>query len=64
MTIADIVYEQVKALPEPLARQVLDFVGYLRERQDRADWDDLMNAQAGSLAPVWDNAEDEVWDNA
>jgi hypothetical protein len=64
MTIADIVYEQVKALPEPLAREVLDFVGYLRERQDRADWRDLMNAQAASLAPVWDNAEDKVWDNA
>jgi hypothetical protein len=64
MTIADIVYEQVKALPEPLARQVLDFVGYLRERQDNADWRDLMNAQAASLAPVWDNAEDKVWDDA
>jgi hypothetical protein len=63
MTIADIVYEQVKALPEPLAREVLDFVGYLRERQDRADWRDLMNAQAASLAPVWDNAEDKVWDD-
>ena len=64
MTVADIVYEQVKALPEPLAREVLDFVGYLRERQDRADWRDLMNAQAASLAPVWDNAEDKVWDDA
>jgi hypothetical protein len=64
VTIADIVYEQVKALPEPLAREVLDFVGYLRERQDRADWRDLMNAQAASLAPVWDNAEDKVWDDA
>jgi hypothetical protein len=64
MTIADVVYEQVKALPEPLARQVLDFVGYLRERQDNADWRDLMNAQAASLTPVWDNAEDKVWDDA
>jgi hypothetical protein len=64
MTIADIVYEQVKALPEPLAREVLDFVGYIRDRQDRADWRDLMNAQATSLAPVWDNAEDKVWDDA
>lgn len=63
MTIADVVYEQVKALPESLAREVLDFVGYLREQQDRADWRDLINAQASSLAPVWDNAEDKVWDN-
>ncbi|HET7804814.1 MAG TPA: hypothetical protein VFL53_11265 [Pseudolabrys sp.] len=64
MSIAEMIFEQVKALPEPLAREVLDFVGYLRERQDRADWRDLMNAQAGSLAPIWENAEDEVWDNA
>jgi hypothetical protein len=63
MKIADMVYEQVKALPEPLAREVLEFVGFLRERQDRADWRDLMNAQAASLAPVWDNAEDKVWDD-
>ena len=64
MSIADIVYQQVKSLPEPLAREVLDFVEFLRERQDRADWRDLMNAQAVSLAPVWDNAEDKVWDDA
>jgi hypothetical protein len=32
--------------------------------ENRAEWSDLMNAQAASLAPVWDNAEDEVWDNA
>jgi hypothetical protein len=35
MSIADMVYEQVKTLPEPLAREVLDFVGFLRERRDR-----------------------------
>ena len=64
MSIADMVYEQVKLLPEPLAREVLDFVGFLRERRDHTEWRDLMNAQAGSLAPVWDNAEDKVWDNA
>ncbi len=64
MSIADIIYEQVKALPEPLAREVLDFVRFLRERQDRGEWRDLMNAQAIALAPVWDNAEDKVWDDA
>ena len=64
MNIADMVYQRVKSLPEPLAREVLDFVEFLRERQDRADWRDLMNAQTLSLAPVWDNAEDKVWDDA
>lgn len=63
MTFADLVYEQVKSLPEPLAREVLDFIGYLRERGERRDWRDLMNAQAPALADVWDNTEDQVWDN-
>ena len=63
MGIADMVYEQVKTLPEPLAREVLDFVTALRERGDRKEWRDLMSAQSASLAPVWDNAEDEVWEH-
>ena len=63
MTIADLVYEQVKALPDQLAREVLDFVGFLRERRDRGEWDDLMNAQRSALVPVWDGGEDDVWDD-
>ena len=63
MTIADMVYSQVKQLPEPLAREVLDFTGFLRESRDRAEWRDLTNAQATGLAAVWDNPEDAVWDH-
>ncbi len=63
MTIAELVYEQVKTLPDQLSREVLDFVAYLRDRQETREWRDLADAQSGSLAPVWDNAEDEVWNN-
>ena len=63
MTIAELVYEQMMTLPDQLAREVLHFVGYLRERRDLAEWRDLMNAQAPALAAVWDNAEDRVWDD-
>lgn len=63
MSIADQIYEQVKALPEQLAREVLDFAGYLRERQERAEWRNLSAAQTQSLDAVWDNDEDEVWNN-
>ncbi len=63
MTIADIIYEQVKDLPDHAAREVLDFVGFIRERGERAEWRNLMNAQSASLASVWDNPEDQVWDN-
>lgn len=64
MSIADQVYEQVKTLPEPLAREVLDFVAFLRARRERGELQDLMAAQSVSLAPLWDNAEDKVWDDA
>jgi hypothetical protein len=64
LTIAELIYEQVKNLPDQTAREVLDFIGYLRERGELADWRDLEAAQSGSLAPVWDNSEDQVWDNA
>jgi hypothetical protein len=63
MTIADMVYKQVKLLPEPLAREVLKFVVMLQEGDDRNEWRDLMQAQATGLQSVWDNAEDSVWDN-
>ena len=63
MAIAEVVYEQVKTLPDQLAREVLDFVGYLRERQARGEWRDLMGAQATGVAAVWDNAEDKAWDD-
>ncbi len=63
MTIAEMVYRQVKLLPDPLAREVLDFVGFLREGRDRAEWRDLMYAQATALAAVWDNPEGKVWDD-
>ncbi len=63
MGIADLVYEQTKKLPEHLAREVLDFVGYLADRQEREHDRDLMTAQQPALTSVWDNPEDEAWDH-
>ena len=63
MTVADQVYEQAKLLPEPLAREALDFVLFLRDRLERGEWRDLMDAQSVALAAVWDNQEDEAWNN-
>jgi len=34
----------------------------LGQREENAEWQNLKEAQARSLAD-WDNAEDEVWDN-
>ncbi len=63
MGLSEIVQEQIRALPEGQVREVLDFIGYLRSRQAQAQWDDLMLAQEQSLAKVWDDAEDEVWNH-
>lgn len=63
MSTAERIYEQVKDLPEPLAREVLDFVGYLRAKLKHGEVLDLMLAQQQSLDEVWDNTTDDVWNN-
>jgi len=69
MTTAEQVYEAVKPLPESLIREVLDFVHFLRVRRgvtpERAEELNLVlvYAQETSLKKVWDNVEDEVWND-
>ena len=61
MTVAEIAIAQIKSLPDDLAAEVLDFIGYLKEKQERAELSDLMTAQEDVLARIWDNDDDEVW---
>lgn len=61
MTVAEIAIAQIKTLPDELAAEVLDFIGYLKEKQERAELSDLMTAQEDVLARIWDNDDDEVW---
>jgi Protein of unknown function (DUF2281) len=63
MAIADLIYERTKELPEHLAREVLDFIGFLAERQERDKERDLISAQESALKSVWDNPEDQAWDH-
>ncbi len=63
MSTAERIYEQVKDLPEPLVREALDFVGYLRAKLDHGEVLNLMQAQQQSLDEVWDNTTDDVWNN-
>ena len=44
MTLADQLFTQAKLLPDPLVRDALDFVLFLRQRQERAERRDLMDA--------------------
>jgi hypothetical protein len=63
MTVAEQVYEQAKLLPDALVQEALDFVLFLRARQERKEWRDMINAQSVALAAVWDNEEDEAWND-
>jgi len=64
MTTAETVCNRVKDLPEPLAKEVLNFIEFLAPRAQRRDGDSLMQAQASSLAAIWDNADDDVYNDA
>ena len=63
MGLAELVQEQIKVLPERQVKEVLDFIGYLKSRHEQNQWNDLMQAQEKSLANVWDNTDDEVWNH-
>lgn len=64
MSIAEQIYEVVKPLPEPLALEALHFIEYLSSKAtDRAEITDLTSAQETVMQHVWDNQDDEVWND-
>jgi len=64
MNTAEKIYAAVKPLPDAVAREVLDFVEFVKTRRDHAGDDNLIAAQTISMAGVWDNPDDEVWNDA
>ncbi|MEN9376092.1 MAG: hypothetical protein RL710_1249 [Pseudomonadota bacterium] len=62
--LAKTIYEAAQALPDVQATEVLDFIYFLRTRQELAEHRDLQNAQQIVMNHIWDNDEDEVWNNA
>ena len=44
------------------SKEVVDFVLFLRQREESREWRDLMLAQAHTLTD-WDNEEVEVWND-
>ncbi len=65
MDIAEEIYKQVRRLPESLAREVLDFVEYIEHKHELKlhGTDHLKEAQVSVMKRIWDNAEDEVWND-
>ena len=64
MNIADHIYREVRRLPEPLAQEVFDFIGYLEAKHGLLDpnTEELKDAQSQVMGKLWENPEDEVWD--
>ena len=63
MNIAEKIYEQARRLPEPLAREVLDFIEYIETKHRLKDigTEHIKEAQIHIMERIWDNMEDDVW---
>jgi len=61
--LAQTIYQAAQALPDAQATEVLDFIYFLRTRQELAEHRDLQAAQQDSMNHVWDNDADEVWNH-
>ncbi|MCP4576546.1 MAG: DUF2281 domain-containing protein [Deltaproteobacteria bacterium] len=65
MDIAQKIYNEAQRLPESLAREVLDFIGYIesKHRLNSGRTDELKKAQEKVMEHIWDNTDDEVWND-
>jgi len=57
------IVESVERLPDEGAREVLDFAQFLLLRESAREERDLISAQQRSMDD-WDNAEDDIWNDA
>lgn len=64
MNLATQICNEAQRLSEPLAREVLDFIGYIvaKHKLNTFDIEHLKQAQVPTMQNIWDNVEDEVWD--
>lgn len=65
MDIAEKIYKEVSHFPEHLAQEVLDFIGYIEKKYGLQDKEiqNLKKAQSVVMNNIWDNEEDEVWND-
>ncbi len=63
MSTAEQIIREIQKLPEPLVREVLDFIGYIELKHGIRDrlTEELKQAQTPAMQHIWDNHEDEIW---
>jgi hypothetical protein len=59
----ELIQNEVKTLPALKAQEVLDFIIFLKTRIENDEWQDMKKAQEQPLSDIWDNEEDEIWNN-
>lgn len=59
------IYEKTLKLPEPLAKEILDFIGYIEMKHGLQDtWpDELKKAQIPVMNQIWSSSEDGAWND-
>lgn len=59
------IYEKALKLPEPLAKEILDFIGYIEMKHGLKDtWpDELKKAQEPVMDQIWSSSADDVWND-
>jgi len=60
MNVADKICEKARDLPEPLAREVLEFIERISAQRD-SGIEDLKKAQEPAMKRIWENKEDDIW---
>lgn len=63
MNTAELLHQEIDKLSADKSQEVLDFVLFLKTRTENQQWQDLKNAQQQPLSNIWDNSEDEVWND-
>ena len=61
MNVADKICEKARDLPEPLAREVLEFIERISSHRD-SNIEALKKAQEAVMKRIWENKEDEIWE--
>ncbi len=65
MSTTEQIMREIQKLPEPLVQEVLDFIGFIELKHGIKDRiaEELKPAQNPAMEHVWDNSEDEVWND-
>ena len=62
MSNLELVNTMIRDVPENQLPDVIDYLVFLKLKNDRETTKDLIAASASSIG-FWDNPDDEVWDN-